>query len=363
MKLSALAHYLCLLVSAVAMAACTANGSVGTIGSADAGAGGGGGGGGGSEFADASVCLESAVRAEPTRLPVDIIWVVDTSGSMSFESSTVETNLNAFAMQIDSWGIDYQVIMVAQRGGGSDVCVPTPLAGANCGDGPRFRHVPLRVGSTNALGKLIEAYPQYQDVLRDDSSKQFVVVSDDEANNNQNDVWFRAAITGLSSPGFPARESSPMGFVFHSIVAWGDVAGRGCSTGARIGQSYLNLTELTSGVKAKVCETDWTPIFAALQAAVVEGATLPCSFDIPVPPDGQTLDPDQLNLVHTPSGQAPITIPRVDAAASCGASGGWYYDDPANPTKILVCDATCDDFDADPDGEVKMQFGCSTIVL
>jgi hypothetical protein len=361
MRLSGLVSMLCVAVAVAFLPACTSELQPGTPIGADAG-----NGNGDDEFnrPDAAVCLETVVQAEQATLPIDIIWAVDTSGSMSFEATTIENNLNAFAAQIDSWGLDYRVIMVAERGDGSnEVCVPAPLGGAACADGPLYRHVPNYVGSHTALAALIEGYPLYQDFLREDSAKHFVVVSDDEADNDLDDTWFKTAILGLVAPGFPAREFAPQGYTFHSIVAWGDVPGRGCDTGADIGDSYLALTELTLGVKAKVCETDWGPIFAALQAAVMEGTQLPCAFEIPPPPPGENLDPSQVNLVYTPTGGTDVTVPRVESAADCGANDGWYYDDPVAPTQIIVCPNTCDSFQADPDGRVGLQFGCSTVVL
>ncbi len=322
-----------------------------------------GSGGGGDEFADAAICAAERIEAESVVLPVDIIWAVDNSPSMDYETSMVEANLNAFAAQIDSWGIDYRVIMIAERGGGDKVCIPPPLGGANCGDGPRFRHVPDWVGSHNALARLGGSYPQYQDFLREDSMKHFIVVSDDEADSGTNDAWFQSLIPTLANPGFPARPAAPNGFVFHSIVGWGDNPIVGCNTAADIGQSYLNLTTLTGGVKAKVCETDWNPIFEALQEAVVEGTQLPCALEIPDPSNGESLDPNKVNVLYTPSGEDSITIPRVDSLAACGDGDGWYYDDPAAPTQIIVCPDTCETFTASEDGQVDLQFGCETVVL
>lgn len=315
------------------------------------------------EFVDAEVCAAETVDAEQVVLPVDIIWAVDTSRSMEYETSMVESNLNSFAAQIDSWGIDYHVIMVAERGSGSNqVCVPPPLGGANCANGDRYMHVPTAVASHDALQKLIEAYPSYQSFLREDSIKHFVVVSDDEAEASDNDIWFRNAIAALSAPGFPANSAAPEGYIFDSIVAWGDVADIGCSTGAAIGQSYLNLTTLTGGVKAKVCETDWTPIFNALQDAVAEGSQLPCNFALPAPPEGEQLNTDEVNVAYTPAGGTETILPRVDSASECGSALGWYYDDPSSPSQIVVCPAACDLFTSG-DGSVDLAFGCATVVL
>jgi hypothetical protein len=47
----------------------------------------------------------------------------------------------------------------------------------------------------------------------------------------------------------------------------------------------------------------------------------------------------------------------------CGSSGeeGWYYDDPADPTRIIACPDTCEYFKADPDGSIAIQLGCETV--
>ncbi len=313
---------------------------------------------------DAPACATQRVEAEEATAPVDIIWVVDTSGSMDFEAATIESNLNDFAAQIDSWGIDYRVIMIADRGtSGNAICVPPPLGGPGCTDGPNFRHVNENVGSDEGLRDVMNTYSQYQDVLRANSIKHFVAVSDDEADSSYDDGWFRGQILTKTAPGFPTTPGVPQGYIFHSIVAFGDIPFIGCLTGAWYGQSYLDLTDLTLGVAAKVCETDWTPIFDALQTAVLENTDLPCTFDIPEPPEGETLDPDRVNVVFTPTGGTDVTIPRVDSEADCGGGQGWYYDNPGDPTQIIVCPATCTVFEGDVTGVVDLAFGCATIVL
>jgi hypothetical protein len=96
---------------------------------------------------------------------------------------------------------------------------------------------------------------------------------------------------------------------------------------------------------------------------VTEGLTLPCTFDIPEPPVGQTLDPMLVNFVYTPTGGSPITIPNVGSMAGCAGGPGWYYDNPAMPTQIIVCPATCSVLEGDATGTVSVEFGCSTVVL
>ena len=48
-------------------------------------------------------------------------------------------------------------------------------------------------------------------------------------------------------------------------------------------------------------------------------------------------------------------------ASACGDDQGWYYDDPSAPTKIVLCNATCDLINADPTAEIDIVLGCMTI--
>jgi hypothetical protein len=79
-----------------------------------------------------SACGNQAVMAELTPLPVDIIIVIDNSGSMSAEIQGVQDNINVnFAAILDNSGIDYRVILVSNHGDvdGQSVCIEAPLSG------------------------------------------------------------------------------------------------------------------------------------------------------------------------------------------------------------------------------------------
>ena len=50
--------------------------------------------------------------------------------------------------------------------------------------------------------------------------------------------------------------------------------------------------------------------------------------------------------------------------ANCPANGnGWYYDNPAAPTQIILCPASCTLVEGDMTGEVDVTLGCSTVIL
>lgn len=99
-------------------------------------------------------------------------------------------------------------------------------------------------------------------------------------------------------------------------------------------------------------------LLAALNA--IRGSMLACEYKVPVPEAG-TVNPDQVEVEFTPSGATdPIKIPRKHGSGDCGNDPGWYYDDDANPTKLIFCPATCSMLQNDQDGKLDILLGCSS---
>jgi len=94
----------------------------------------------------------------------------------------------------------------------------------------------------------------------------------------------------------------------------------------------------------------------------IRGA-LACTYKIPLPASG-TPDYSTVNVVFTPTGGVPTTIPNVADKASCPAGGnGWYYDNPNMPSYIILCDSTCGTVQADATGSLNIALGCATVIL
>lgn len=87
----------------------------------------------------------------------------------------------------------------------------------------------------------------------------------------------------------------------------------------------------------------------ALQA--IQGSAIPCDFDMPKP-DAGLVDPNEVSLKW---GTTPLE--HQDNATLCG-NGGWYYDNNANPTKIILCPSTCNAIKSDPNAKVDVSLGC-----
>ena len=235
--------------------------------------------------------------------------------------------------------------------------MPPPLGGS-----AKFLHVNENVGSHNSLEKIISTYPQYQEFMRPGAMVHFVEVSDDDRSWSQGE--FNQALSSLIEPGFPNN------YTFHAIcseeqiiynpppplppVTGPCIGGLGQGGADDVGETYIEMVEATG-------ETDWNAVFGAVAEAVAVLTALPCTFDLPEPPDSQILNEDEVNVVYYPSAGSEQIIPRVDGLSACNGSG-WYYDSPIEPSKVIMCPATCADFEGDVSGEVKIEFGCDTII-
>ena len=62
------------------------------------------------------------------------------------------------------------------------------------------------------------------------------------------------------------------------------------------------------------------------------------------------------------SGATSTTLMQVPTVGDC-TSGGWYYDDNTNPTKISLCPATCSAVQQDANANLKIELGCATVIL
>jgi hypothetical protein len=94
--------------------------------------------------------------------------------------------------------------------------------------------------------------------------------------------------------------------------------------------------------------------------ADIRGAILDCDFAMPVPKPGVEVSPGLINVNFTPSGGQMLTLPQVANEAGCTAAPGWYYDDPAKPSRIILCKSTCDTVTGDAMASLEILLGCIT---
>jgi hypothetical protein len=345
-------------------------------------------------------------------LPVDIIWVVDNSASMAPSVTQLVDGINDFASQIGNMSFDYRVIMLSLQGTGTmtidgktryPVCVPPPLAGDSaCGDGPRFFDADVDVKSTQPLEQLLGTLGQatgytaadgpnmngsghggrpWKDQLRPTSTKNIVVVTDDDSRLSADDFLHFAGGTNPNNPTYvlpPGILDPSWNGLFDSWVVNGILGAPDTdstvvckypdgSTAANPPLVYAALISESQGKRRSICDgaSAWTQFFADVIGEVVTTAKIDCTVPVPTPPAGQTLDPMKVNL-SVDAGGSSTSFFHVDDAASCDPmQGGWYYDSNAAPTTITLCSASCaaanQAVGANKSGALDVTFGCATI--
>ena len=48
--------------------------------------------------------------------------------------------------------------------------------------------------------------------------------------------------------------------------------------------------------------------------------------------------------------------------SECEEENAWHYDDPDDPTTIVLCPSTCDSVKSDPEASILVEFGCEVVI-
>lgn len=330
--------------------------------------------------------------------PIDIVVVLDNSGSMGEELAGVERNINEnFAAILEQEAVDYRVILLskhrtpdATRGGveSTAVCVSQPLSSvAKCpsaqpGTSERFFHYSLEIGSNDSLSRILSSYSApdgdfgltdagWSVWLRNRSKKVFLVVSDDDAAMPAEQ--FVDQLEALAPDQFGGSGEVP-GFVFHSIIGLREkfnpseaylpneprTALRCRSESARVinpGLEYQRLSQLTGGLRFPLCQIDlYNTVFSYIAGDLLSRSGIDCSFDVPAPPAGRVLELDNVEVAYQlNAGGEPITLRQARTPAECGADAFRISDG-----QVLLCPQACSSVNAG-DGaqpEVSVRFTC-----
>ncbi len=352
-------------------------------------------------------CAAQEASASLSKSPVDIVFVIDNSGSMSGEIAEVEKQINEnFSTIIDAAKIDYRVIMVTQYGsnGAQDVCIKAPLSGvASCSppaaqpvDTAKFFHHAVQVESTDAWCRLNEFYakqdrfgkhPQgWGSLLRANAFKVITVITDDRMSctfggKTYNDGSSNVAMGTSTAAAFDADllalaptqfgTAAKRNYVYHSIIALAPfsaadltlphppaspIVTNNCGAGsAALSTGHQALSKLTGGLRYPTCGLNYTTVFKEMAKGVIDGAKVACEFPVPPAPAGQTLDLTTVVPRYTPGGGgAPKDFQQVPNVGACAADKFYIADG-----KIKLCPATCDAVQADPKAAIKVLFGCA----
>ncbi len=314
----------------------------------------------------AQECAGETVMAVQKLAGARVVFVVDNSPSMYYETAEVQERLNGFAAAITDEDIEVRVVMLSAAAMGyygndfvqQGICIPAPLGSGECADmpanltvapdslEPEFLHMDQYVNSSNALPVIVEHHPAWGPFTAGADTVHFVVVSDDDSNQPY-DYFIEHFI----------EDEPDRAAVFHAVVPVTD-----CPEASRIGEEYIMLAELTGGVVGDLCDQDFAGVFQVLSNAVVASTELPCEFEIPEPPEGEEFDPLKVNVEFDDGMGGTLEIGNVFSLPMCNeVVDGWYYDDNQAPTSIRLCPHTCDFIQGQKGASVQVVLGCATV--
>jgi uncharacterized protein YegL len=331
-------------------------GGAGTTSGSHGGNGGGSlidvdsGTGGGSHVDDAGAC--SATSASASLIPLDMIILLDKSGSMSGSSWTTVTGaLKNFIADPASDGIGVGLVFFPNNK--SDDCIPADYANLDVDVAPLPGNKVLlqdKIDATSptgmtptwgALKGALQAATSYQDA--NPTHKVIVVLATDGDPTSCTDTD-SAVIAALakSARNYNGVQTYAIGFNGATMSNLDEIAAAG-GTG-----TGFDVTNDITQFSAKMAE--------------IRSNALACEVLMPPPPVGEQLDPGKVNVSFTPGGQTTSTnLPNVVNAAACGNKAAWYYDNNAAPKKIMLCPATCTSVKGDSAAKLDILFGCKTI--
>lgn len=358
-------------------------------------------------------CATQSATATLKKKPVDIIVVIDNSGSMTEEIVGVQNNINEnFATIIEASGLDYRVILLANHGTaspGQSICIEAPLSGIPAGgcatppaqpvnNPPKFFHYSEEIASRNSWCKILDTFDTpdkfnlapmgWQEWLRPEAFKTFIEITDDgvgcsfngKTYQDTNNVVDGTSTAAVFDADLLAKSPAAFGtaaernYAFYSIVAmeannppttpWPPtepVTTGECPTAANPGTGHQALSVLTNSLRFPICDTtSYDAVFQAIAAGVISGAKIDCEFPVPTPPAGQDIDLKSVVVSYTPSaGGSAVDFVQVPNAAACTANA-FYIE---NGMTIRLCDGTCDLVQDDDMAKIDIEFKCAGSVM
>ena len=356
-----------------------------------------------------AACVTQSVHAlrGPAK-PVDVVFVIDNSGSMNEEITQVRESLNRdFAAIIAQSGVDFRVIMISRFGtDGTDVCIEPPLGGAACSAGlaatnnmanRAFFHYDQAIGSTDGLCQVLatldtpdqsgRAPNGWRAWLRPEAAKAFVIITDDSAQCEfregstlvqlggvgadpyEDALAFHRAL--LAKAGAEFGQAPDARYQFFSIVGmapndaptqpffpYDGLRSETCDTAPSAGLMYQALSIATDALRYPVCEgRSFDAAFRVLARSVIQASKADCVFELPQAPAEHTLELSTVNLEYRPGDGSPgRRFDQVDAPAACKTDHSFYIRD-----RIELCPGACRVVQGDPMPEVNVLYGCMIV--
>lgn len=287
--------------------------------------------------------------------PADVLVLFSNADTMDAEAPLVAGALNGFVDAIDA-SLQPQVALLSgyPSAGASGLCIDPPLGGGACPDTdanePSFAHVDVDMFGPTALSQAVAEQKSWSVIQREGAVTHVVVIADDDTNDQVDE--FDPAFSPLVGE-----------YVVHVSVPGEDPAdackndGACCDIAIEDAPDYIEHAEVSGGIVHDMCEQAFDTYFADVADVINARSPNKCRWEFP-----EGADPDQLNLLLEIDAGAPLILARSPSLDACDAAAtAWVYDDPANPTLIELCPASCNSLDNAVAVIATIQTGCPTI--
>lgn len=352
-------------------------------------------------------CAVAKADATLVKEPVDIILVLDNSGSMAQELQAVEDNINVnFASILAASDVDYRVILISRHRkdvraasgeSSTSICVSSPLSGLMTCPAPapvnsaRFFHYNEKIESHDSLENILLFYNRadtrsgltkvgYHEWLRAGAKKVFLELSDDDEGGPDDaqvytpDSFFEALVK-LDPAQFGSDPSKP-NIVWHSIVGLqekptpseayqpSEALQMGMCKGnadkiSSPGLVYQELSRRTGGLRFPLCQFDaYDVVFHRIAEDVVTKAQIACDFPLPEAPPKQTLELDKIAVSYGVGQDAPTQLKQAKTSADCQADA-FYIEN----SRVYLCSDACDAVKATVGAAVQVLFTCESQII
>lgn len=126
--------------------------------------------------------------------------------------------------------------------------------------------------------------------------------------------------------------------------------------------AVANQIAAAGGTTAAILATDPTKVDDGFRDAllIVRGKALSCELNMPTKVIKGEIAVGLVNVVYSKGGAPPPQTLYQDP--TCVTGEGWRYDDPAKPTKIILCPKTCETVRNDFKAKIEILLGCKTEV-
>ncbi len=324
---------------------------------------------------DAS-CAAATAEAKP--LPLDIYVMLDQSGSMGSDCN-VSGNYQASTGSKWCYAVNALAGFMANANATQDVRVALQyfaLGSGTCGGaGYNTPEIALTAipGGTSAFVASLNSHGPSTGTPTEGAANGLTQFTSNQKASNPN----RTIIGILITDGDPSGCTSNLTTIGNILTtAYNGGQGVRSYVIGMSGATFGNLETIAKGGGApshstycsgagpchyyNVANGDYTTFQSVL--STIQASAIGCDYNMPTS-DAGIVDPNKVSVEYSPGGNPPpSTIPKVASAAACpapgGGQGGWYYDNPGNPTKITLCPATCQVVQADANAKVAVNLGC-----